>query len=365
MKIIREFTKHLFRTSTLVATLFALVLAGCNQTYGTDFSSVTPFPNELIAIDNQHTATEFLETVKIPLENCNGSTPVSVNINRERSTTTTIELSVAGNVEVGITDVAKAVIEASLSVKEGETNSFGIDVQVGVEPGTLVTYELMWYETWQVGEVVIDAHNLRIPYRVRTGLQPDLQSGDQLLCDLPTVTDLNIMQSTQVATNTSTMLPTAVSTSTMLSPATLIPNPSTIAKVVNNVTMNIALGENRTTAFSFEQGQNILVGDPVDIVFRDCYVPSASESVICALDAQQVWRLGEIPLLNSNQIEWNLGCEESYGGRYNLARGKTYALRMYIGSVAIFRVTGIHNISGTSVDLSLEWIYYSDALPNT
>jgi hypothetical protein len=203
----------------LVVTLLAgLNLVACGQTPSSALSpTASPIPQDWITFQNQSTETVFIETVSIPLENCNGNRPAMSETTRERSTTTTIQLGVSGGLEAGIPEVVKVTLAAEFNISEGETRSASQNVRVEVDPGTQVTYQLTWYESWQVGDVVIDNLNLTIPYRVRTGVQSELRSGSPQAC--PTTTILSPATPTETPTLTLTPAPTDTPTLTPRTPA--------------------------------------------------------------------------------------------------------------------------------------------------
>jgi hypothetical protein len=169
----------------------------------------SPFPSDAIIYQNQRTEKEFLENIEIPLENCNGSRPASSQINRERSTTTTIELGVSAGLEAGIAEVVKANVAVQFDVSEGETRTASQNVTVEVDAGNQIIYELTWYETWQVGDAVIDSLNLTLPYRIRTGVQGELRSSTPTPCPIAVVIATDILPP-QIASDTPIVtIPTA------------------------------------------------------------------------------------------------------------------------------------------------------------
>src|SRR5690554_2241508 len=86
---------------------------------------------------------------------------------------------------MGVTTIKAVVslkIQAEFNVTNGETVTVNQSYEVPVDAGRRVDYGINWYETWQVGETVIVPLNLRIPFRVRTGLEGELSSGSPQTC---------------------------------------------------------------------------------------------------------------------------------------------------------------------------------------
>jgi hypothetical protein len=218
----------------MLVVIFTLI--GCQQTTGNQIiATTTSIPTTWITLENQRTEATFLEKVTMPLENCRGSMAVQQSINRSRSTTILLELNVTVGLEGSLLEAIKAKIETNFSIAIEETESQTFDTIVGVEAGKQVTYELEWFETWQVGEVVIDELDLQIPYRVRTGLQPELQTGLPQICptfETPTLT--TTMTDTPNPSQTYTNTPTITHTATQIPPTWTL-TPSLVPSATNTL----------------------------------------------------------------------------------------------------------------------------------
>jgi hypothetical protein len=188
--------------------LITAVLSACSPTAS---NPATPTISPVVTFANQRTESIFIETIEVPLENCNGSGAVSAQTGRDRSTTVAINLSISGGVEVGISELVSAKLETQLGVENGETTSAQQDITVEVAPGTQVTYTITWYETWQVGDAVVGS--VTIPYRVRTGVRGDLGSGTSQQCSgAQSITQPTLPAASATAINLPTLPPPAATT---------------------------------------------------------------------------------------------------------------------------------------------------------
>jgi formylglycine-generating enzyme required for sulfatase activity len=192
--------------------IFVFFMLSRTQSKPVSVVDATSIPNSWIVIENPVTELVFLEKVPYPLENCNGSAPITTNQERSRTTTTAIELTVSGNVETDVMLAVQARIETTFNISEGETKSVKQNIQMSVGPGNRVTYELTWNESWLTGNVIINELDLTLPYRVRTGLQLIVESGAPERCP----TSIVAAQDTTVPlpTPTITTEPVAGETST-------------------------------------------------------------------------------------------------------------------------------------------------------
>lgn len=171
----------------LVVLATMLLLSACSSGAATLQPSDTPTP--VVRFENVHTEREPFTTNSVPLENCNGTDKVTQNVSRTQTVTVDTEYGASGELSGGIKGVLDAKLQAQFNVKNGESKEFKQEYSIPVDAGKRVAYEIRWYETWQVGDAVIDNLNLRIPFRVRTGLEGELGSGAPQSCqsaNLPT-----------------------------------------------------------------------------------------------------------------------------------------------------------------------------------
>ncbi len=188
--------------------LIAVSLTACGGSNTGLQETPTPIPPDLIRIENRRTEREFFTTNNIPLENCNGNRPVTLSFSRSQSTTTETQFSVGGELAAGIATAISAKIQAEYDVRNGETITASQDYRVEVDPGKQVAYQINWYETWQAGDVVIDALDLRMPFRVRTGLEGELSSGASQSCPVPPPSaEMTTRATTPALTSTPTFTP--------------------------------------------------------------------------------------------------------------------------------------------------------------
>lgn len=216
--------RNILRSGICAVVLLGLWIAGCGAPSTAPLKPTEEPTKTTVSLhyQNQHTETVFLESVDIPLENCNGSSPVSVDTSRSRTTTTTIELKVSAGLDADLYVAVKAHIALEAGVTEGEQRTFNQSVKVEVLPGKMVNYQLAWNETWQAGEVVVDNNTPPIAYRVRTGLQPKLSSGMLQTCPKVVQTEEAALK-TSPATVTYTVAPMATSTPQATATATTPP----------------------------------------------------------------------------------------------------------------------------------------------
>jgi hypothetical protein len=192
------------RKRFLVVLGTMLLLCACNSGAATPQPSDTPTP--IVRFENVHTEREPFTTNSVPLENCNGTDKVTQNVSRTQTVTVDTEYGASGELSGGIKGVLDAKLQAQFNVKNGESKEFKQEYSIPVDAGKRVAYEIRWYETWQVGDAVIDNLNLRVPFRVRTGLEGELGSGAPQSC-----------QSANVPTTAATDTPV---------PPTAMPQPS-------------------------------------------------------------------------------------------------------------------------------------------
>ncbi|MDX1993426.1 MAG: hypothetical protein SF029_13635, partial [bacterium] len=204
-----QFQRHAIQALFLFGLMLALAACTPEPVSPIGVTS-TPFSPNAIRIENVQETREFLRTNQVPRDNCGGDGLLTTTISREETTTQVVELTLTSSVEGGLTDIITARLEGEFNVQHGRTVTD--IVQNGFEiPGRRqVIYEIEWTEIWQTGEVVIG--DIRIPFRVRTGVDSAVRSLNSQNCQqsLATaeVTSAVVLTSTPEPTNTPTLAPT-------------------------------------------------------------------------------------------------------------------------------------------------------------
>lgn len=114
------------------------------------------------------------------IENCKGNSVLS----QEAGSTQTFyhqyetELSATANLDLPIRVPLLLELQAKYGFVEGEVNSKQVTFNMEAQPGTNVTYTLIWLETWESGIAIVEAESERIevPYRVRKSMTSDISS---------------------------------------------------------------------------------------------------------------------------------------------------------------------------------------------
>lgn len=179
-----------------------------------------------------------VETEVLPQNNCDGKSPFSFSVSRQRTLEQSIdvtfqgegggELELAGKpLEVG---VAGKII-AAIGAEYGQSNSKSISDSGGMEftidPGIFPNYIIVWREKWERGFVTVqqNGQELKIPYLYLTSARPEVIDVEYKDCLTGESLQEQAQETEDTPTPTNTPLPTATLTPIPLSTATPTPVP--------------------------------------------------------------------------------------------------------------------------------------------
>ncbi|MCB8966359.1 MAG: hypothetical protein H6660_05630 [Ardenticatenaceae bacterium] len=125
------------------------------------------------------------ETVEInreifSIENCQGNSVLS----QVTSSTQTFyheyetETTATASVDLPIKLPVLLELEARYGFVQGQINSKEVSFNMEAQPGTNVTYTLIWLETWESGVAIVEVESerLEVPFRVRKSVTSDISS---------------------------------------------------------------------------------------------------------------------------------------------------------------------------------------------
>lgn len=164
--------KRLLLGLVLVA---CFLLASCDDIPPDALAATLTAQPDLIQRVNQRTESVLIDTIPVTLDNIGNASPVSTEIERERATTTTVE--VVASVEIGaeVTEIIKAGIALEFGVTQEQMVASRQSFTLTAEADTRVDYVIDWYETWQVGDLLAPDLQAELHYRVRTGIRGSLR----------------------------------------------------------------------------------------------------------------------------------------------------------------------------------------------
>jgi hypothetical protein len=167
-----------------IAILLTILLSACNNGTPTPPTSA-PSPTPDVRLENVRTEREPYTTNSVPLENCNGTSEVTQTISRTETVTVETEYGGSAELSAGIKSILDAKLGAQFNVTNGQVREFKQEFKLSADASKKVAYEIRWYATYQTGEAVLAGLNLRVPFRMRTGLDGELGSGAPLTCPTP------------------------------------------------------------------------------------------------------------------------------------------------------------------------------------
>jgi len=221
-----------FRLIRIVSALLVITLlvTGCGSPTpssallptGTAGVTLTPGTYKL---ENVQEKIVPVETIDIPIENCNGTSTVKFTETYTKTTKTTIDIKVSASIEASIPEIAKATLAAEMGISEGQEKTFSRSVELPVDAHSWVNYQLIWSEIHDTGEIALP-NSLPIPYDVRKGLRGELSSGKLQSCPTPASTG------TVASPNTPQPAATVGAAVTALPSAPAAPSPTSVQPVV-------------------------------------------------------------------------------------------------------------------------------------
>jgi len=206
--------------SKFILMVAIIILASCDTSVPTLPGTPTAIPSGWIRRENAITQRRLVEQSTPRINNCSGGS-TSNEISRGRSTTVVMSLSISAEVEANILTAVKGTLGAEFNVEEGETISANNSVTLTLNEPMIVNYVIQWYETWEVGTVVIDNLELSFPYEVRVGIDADIIGNQRETCLTPSPS--NTFSPTPIPTDT----PPATWTPTW----TIFPQPTAIPTI--------------------------------------------------------------------------------------------------------------------------------------
>jgi uncharacterized protein YraI len=191
----------------IIVIISLLALSACEPAGGSSTPSATSAHDA--TIENITNEEEFYSESNISMENCHGTSDVEQTVTRTE--TTTVEVQIGTDLEASLEGFVKARLETRFNVRINETKEVSQSFTVRVQAASSVEYKIRWYETWRVGELVIEELSMRIPFRVRTGLEGRLGTGQPQSCSDATA-GAQTSPSSQTAPTTQGVATTAVPT---------------------------------------------------------------------------------------------------------------------------------------------------------
>jgi uncharacterized protein YraI len=191
----------------IIVIISLLALSACNPAGGSSTPSATSAHDA--TIENITNEEEFYSESNISMENCHGTSDVEQTVTRTE--TTTVEVQIGTDLAAELEGFVKARLETRFNVRINETKEVSQSFTVRVQAASSVEYKIRWYETWRVGELVIEELSMRIPFRVRTGLEGRLGTGQPQSCSAVTAV-AQTSPSPEIAPTTQAVATTAVPT---------------------------------------------------------------------------------------------------------------------------------------------------------
>lgn len=139
--------------------------------------------NRILIQDVQPNVSQ--ETIEInreifSIENCQGNSVLSQTTGATQTFYHEYETEVTATASVDLPIKLPVLLElqARYGFVQGQVNSKEVSFNMEAQPGTNVTYTLIWLETWESGVAIVEAESevIEVPFRVRKSVAYDISS---------------------------------------------------------------------------------------------------------------------------------------------------------------------------------------------